>query len=129
MQLKTTAKGYCPEADAFTFARRFFWTDVPARNRLFPSFRLSSALAGVMAPCDSLVCTTDALAAGLAATFGSSGNATPVKATRRAIEIQGRERRGRINSPSKVAPQLISRPSVSLRSRPRQSGPPKNAVE
>src|SRR6266446_3368992 len=104
MQLKTTAKGYCPSADAFTFAGRFFWTDVPARNRLFPSFKASSALAGVMAPCDSLVCTTDILAAGLSAAFGPSGNAAPVEATRRARKIQGREWLTRINSPSKVGP-------------------------
>src|SRR5438876_4763133 len=110
MQPRTTAKGYCTGADAFTFARRFFWTDVPARNRLFPSFKASSALDGVMAACDSLVWTTEALAAGLAATFGSSGNAITVEAMRRKTEIQRREEPGRITSPSKLPRSTLQKP-------------------
>src|SRR5713101_4669967 len=112
MQPRTTAKGYCPAAEAFTFAGRFFWTDVPARNRLFPSFKVSSALDGVMAACDSLVWTTKPSAAGLAAPFGSSGNAITVEATRKKTEIQRREKPGRISSPSKVLRSILEKESL-----------------
>src|SRR5262245_49944088 len=91
MQLKTAAKGYWPAADALTFAGRFFWTVVPARKRALPCFRVSTALAGVMAACDSLVWMTEAFGGAFAPAFGSSGSARTVKAAKKAMEIQARE--------------------------------------
>src|SRR5947207_1725284 len=109
MHPRTTAKGYCSGADAFTFAKRFFWTVVPARNRLFPSFKASSALDGVMAACDSLVWTTEALPAGLAAAFGSSANAITVEAPRRKTKLQTREEPERMTPPSKVMRSILQK--------------------
>src|SRR5215471_1246773 len=93
MQLRTAAKGYCPPADALTFAGRPFWTVWPARNRAFPSFKASRALDGVMAACESLVWTTEAdiLGADLAAAFGASVCAPAVEAAKRATVIHIRK--------------------------------------
>src|SRR5438477_8651444 len=58
-QLKITANGCWPAALALTCAWRLRDRDWPATKRALPSRNSASACLGVIAACDSLVCTDE----------------------------------------------------------------------
>ena len=67
MQETTAAKGYWPDAVAITLALQSRGLRCPETNRALPSLRRASAVAGVIAACDSFVWTCASATAAAAA--------------------------------------------------------------